>query len=159
MSEPRADDYCVFCHFIERRHPAQILYEDATTFAFLDNTAVTEGHTLVIPKRHAPDIWTVSEDESTAVMRTAHRMARLLRDTLPMDGLTMFQANGPAGWQDVFHLHLHLVPRHHGDHLNRPWKAELAAPATLVRTREKILSKGAQPGDELRGETLTSPDS
>jgi histidine triad (HIT) family protein len=146
------EESCIFCHFVSRRTPAQILFEDETTLAFLDNTAVMEGHTLVIPKRHTPDMWAVTQDEAMAVMRTAHRMAHLLRCAIPMHGMTMFQANGPAGWQDVFHLHLHLVPRLEDDHLSRPWHVDMKDPAILSATREKILASQSTGG-------RTSPDS
>ncbi|WCD89185.1 hypothetical protein KPP03845_105604 [Streptomyces xanthophaeus] len=78
---------------------------------------------------------------------TAHRMAALLDAAFPSDGLTLFQADRPAGWQDVFHLHVHLVPRRESDHLHRPWTAERADPAALARTRRRILAAkgGAAP--------------
>ncbi|QIJ66070.1 HIT domain-containing protein [Streptomyces sp. JB150] len=136
---------CVFCDIVAGRLHSEILFEDERTVAFLDNTAVMEGHTLVIPRRHAADLWTVSEDDAAAVMRTVHRMARLLGDALRPDGLTLFQANRPAGWQDVFHLHVHLVPRRDGDHLHRPWQADVADPAALAATRRRILTAPRPP--------------
>ncbi|MFF0001159.1 HIT family protein [Streptomyces avermitilis] len=130
---------CVFCDIVSSRLHAEILFEDESTVAFLDNTAVMEGHTLVIPKRHAADIWEISQDDAAAVMRTAHTMAALLDRVFAPDGMTLFQANRPAGWQDVFHLHLHLVPRKGSDHLNRPWHVGRADPVILARTRRQIL--------------------
>ncbi|MFK4038404.1 HIT family protein [Nonomuraea wenchangensis] len=117
------------------RAATAVLYEDADTLAFLDITAVTPGHTLVIPKRHAADLWEISPDDAAAVMRTVHRLAARIRDVLNPDGLTLFQANRAAGWQDVFHLHVHLVPRATGDHLHRPWKADPVPLATLEPIR------------------------
>lgn len=136
---------CEFCAIVAGRLHAEILFEDASTVAFLDNTAVMEGHTLVIPKAHATDIWAVSEDDAASVMRTAHRMAALLDGVFAPDGMTLFQANRPAGWQDVFHLHVHLVPRRASDVLHRPWQAERADPAALARTRHRVL--GTTGGD------------
>jgi histidine triad (HIT) family protein len=148
---------CVFCDIVAGRLHSEILFEDERTVAFLDNTAVMEGHTLVIPRRHAADIWTVSEDDAAAVMRTVHRMAGVLRDVLEPDGLTLFQANRPAGWQDVFHLHVHLVPRRDGDPLHRPWQADLADPAALARTRRRILAT-PRPPHPPRPPHRTNPD-
>lgn len=88
---------CDFCEIVAGRLHAEILFEDESTVAFLDNTAVMEGHTLVIPRAHAADIWAVSEDDAASVMRTAHRMAALLDAAFPSDGLTLFQANRPVG--------------------------------------------------------------
>ncbi|MFE9609911.1 HIT family protein [Streptomyces sp. NPDC006012] len=137
---PTAAD-CVFCDIVAGRLHAEILHEDERTVAFLDNTAVMEGHTLVIPKRHAVDIWAISEDDAAAVMRMAHRMAGVLQAALEPHGMTLFQANRPAGWQDVFHLHVHLVPRRNSDHLHRPWVVDRADPAALARTRHRILRR------------------
>ncbi|MEU3405044.1 HIT domain-containing protein [Streptomyces sp. NPDC006670] len=130
---------CEFCDIVSGRLHAEILHEDESTVAFLDNTAVMEGHTLVIPRRHATDIWEITEDDAAAVMRTVHRMAGVLRDVFAPDGMTLFQANRPAGWQDVFHLHVHLVPRREADHLHRPWQATRADAAALAATRRLIL--------------------
>jgi histidine triad (HIT) family protein len=129
---------CVFCDIIARREPAEILYEDDVTLAFLDNTAVMDGHTLVVPKRHAKDLREIDESDAASVMRTAHRMARWINEVFAPDGLTLFQANRDAGWQDVFHLHLHVVPRSADDHLHRPWTAERADPASLAAVRARM---------------------
>ncbi|MBW1598386.1 HIT family protein [Streptomyces sp. JJ38] len=143
MTEPpRAG--CVFCAIVERTQPAPIVFEDELTVAFLDITAVMDGHTLVIPKRHATDLWDVAVEDAVAVMNTAHRMARRIREVLEPDGLTLFQANREAGWQDVFHLHLHVVPRLAGDHLHRPWTAEPVALSELEATRARL---SLLPGD------------
>ncbi|MEZ0075604.1 HIT family protein [Planotetraspora sp. GP83] len=131
-------EVCVFCDIVAGRLGAEILYEDDATVAFLDNTAVMEGHTLVIPKRHAADLWEITEEDAAAVMRTVHRMAGRIREVFDPDGLTLFQANRDAGWQDQFHLHVHLVPREDGDHLCRPWKADKADPRALAATRSRL---------------------
>lgn len=138
MHDPLAG-MCPFCEILVGRLPAEILYQDERTVAFLDNTAVMEGHTLVIPKAHAVDIWDITPDDAAAVMRTAHHMAGWIREVLKPAGLTLFQANRAAGWQDVFHLHLHLVPRAKNDHLNRPWTAIPASDEVLVRTRARFV--------------------
>lgn len=131
---------CAFCAIVQGRQPAAVLFEDDLTVAFLDITAVMEGHTLVIPKRHAADLWEITADDAAAVMRTVHRMARRIREVLSPDGLTLFQANRDAGWQDVFHLHVHLVPRRANDHLHRPWTARPVARTELGKTRTRLLS-------------------
>jgi len=129
---------CPFCCIVAGSLDSAVLYEDETTLAFLDITAVTEGHTLVIPKRHATDLWDITESDAAAVMRTAHRLAARLRDVLAPEGLTLFQANRPAGWQDVFHLHVHVVPRSAADHLQRPWVASPRPLAELEPVRARL---------------------
>lgn len=130
---------CVFCAIVQRQTPAAVVYEDDLTMAFLDITAVTTGHTLVIPKQHSDDLWQIPEADATAVMRTVRRMAHRIRETLNPDGLTLFQANRAAGWQDVFHLHIHLVPRTKDDHLHRPWSATPVPLESLKPTQSRLV--------------------
>ncbi|MFG2197123.1 HIT family protein [Streptomyces sp. NPDC048639] len=145
MSDSLPQGDCVFCAIVQRVQPAAIVYEDDLTVAFLDITAVMDGHTLVIPKRHAADIWQITAEDAAAVMATVHRMAARIHDVLVPDGLTLFQANKGAGWQDVFHLHVHLVPRTAGDHLQRPWKADPMPLEQLATTRDRLtLVRGKQ---------------
>ncbi|MGW1067482.1 HIT family protein [Streptomyces aureus] len=134
------EQVCVFCSIVAKKQPAAIVYEDDHTLAFLDITAVMDGHTLVIPKRHATDIWDITPEDAAAVMRTVHQVAGQIRRVLEPDGLTLFQANRSAGWQDVFHLHVHLVPRTNADHLCRPWTAEPVPLDTLEVTRARLSS-------------------
>jgi histidine triad (HIT) family protein len=128
-------DSCVFCAIVGGTHPAAIVYEDPWTLAFLDITAVMPGHTLVIPKAHATDLWEIRSSDWTSVARTVRRVARRIGEVLRPDGLTVFQASRDAGWQDVFHLHVHVVPRMVGDHLHRPWTASPVPLSTLEETR------------------------
>jgi histidine triad (HIT) family protein len=144
MKRAETESSCAFCDIVAGDAAAEVIYTNATTVAFLDNTAVTTGHTLVIPRTHVADIWDISAADVTAVMATAHRVAHLIRASLNPDGLTLFQANRPAGWQDVFHFHLHVVPRFQDDRLSRPWTAEFADRAELRKTREALLG-GSSP--------------
>jgi histidine triad (HIT) family protein len=113
---------CAFCSVVAGELPARVVAEDATTVAFLDATPAARGHTLVVPRRHVVDVWDADADVLADVARTAHRVAALLRDRLTPDGLTLRQNNGPASGQRVDHLHVHLVPRWHGDgNVGWPW--------------------------------------
>ena len=113
---------CIFCRIIAGNAPAFVVAEDDQTVAFLDRGQATEGHTLVVPRTHATDIWSISEVDASAVMSMAKRVAHLLDERLAPDGLNITQSNRAAGWQDVFHFHVHVIPRwtgdglvHHGD--------------------------------------------
>src|SRR5438067_1746940 len=77
---------CTFCKILEGSLPSWRVYEDEHTVAFLDKRHATRGHTLVVPRRHAADIWALSEAEAQAVMRSVHRVARLLRERLDLRG-------------------------------------------------------------------------
>lgn len=136
---PAAPADCPFCAIVDGRLPAAIVHQDADTLAFLDITAVTPGHTLVIPRRHATDLWEIDEQDALAVMRTVRRVAHRQREVLAPAGLTLFQANRPAGWQDVFHLHVHVVPRAEDDRLSRPWTAR-PVPLTQLEPLRRLLA-------------------
>jgi histidine triad (HIT) family protein len=122
--------------------PSWRVYEDESTLAFLDKAQVTRGHTLVVPREHAEDIWTLSEEEAQAVMRAVHRVARLLREKLGLAGLNITQANGRAAWQDVFHYHVHLIPRYGNDAFRLPWRSTSPSPEQLSEVQEQLRDQG-----------------
>jgi histidine triad (HIT) family protein len=117
------------------------VYEDENSVAFLDKGQVTRGHTLVVPRRHVEDIWALTEDEAHAVMRSVHRVARLLRERLSLLGLNVTQANGKAAWQDVFHYHVHLIPRYGDDGLRPPWHPTSPSQEQLSGVQRQLLQK------------------
>jgi histidine triad (HIT) family protein len=131
-------DGCVFCAIVAGSVAAPVVYEDGATLAFLDHTRVMAGHTVVIPKTHVGDLLEVEPDDWAAVARTVRIVARRIGEVLDPDGLTVFQANREAGWQDVFHLHVHVVPRTDGDHLHRPWQASPVPLHTLEEARARL---------------------
>lgn len=113
---------CAFCDVVAGRLPAHVVVQDAAAVAFLDLSPAARGHTLVVPRVHAEHLWDIAPDDAAAVMRTAHEAAALLRARLRPDGLTLRQNTGEASGQRVPHLHLHLVPRWHGDgSIGWPW--------------------------------------
>jgi histidine triad (HIT) family protein len=132
---------CTFCKLLEGSLPSWRVYEDESTVALLDKGQVTRGHTLVVPRRHAGDIWALSEEEAEAVMRCVHRVARLLRDRLALLGLNVTQANGRAAWQDVFHYHVHLVPRYGDDAFIPPWRSTSPSDDQLLAVHQQILGE------------------
>lgn len=102
---------CVFCDIVTGRAPAEVVYEDEETLAFMDINPVNPGHVLVVPKRHVRDIYALDDETAAAVMRTAIRVARAVKKALAPDGVNLFQTNEPAAFQSVFHFHMHIIPR------------------------------------------------
>lgn len=132
---------CLFCRIVAGAADALIVDEDEHTLAFLDVAPATEGHTLVVPKRHARDLLTIGDEDATAVMRAVRMVARMLDDSLSPDGITLFQANGAVGWQHVFHLHVHVVPRWNDDALTTPWEARRAPLEALAAVARRLRSR------------------
>ena len=108
---------CIFCQIVARRAPAHRVLEDERTLAFMDIAPVAHGHALVIPKAHCDDLLGVEADDLAAVACQSRRLARAIHDVLTPDGIGVYQLNGAAAGQTVFHYHVHLVPRMHGDPL------------------------------------------
>jgi histidine triad (HIT) family protein len=129
---------CLFCRIAAGEERAWKLYEDEHALAILDRFPAVPGHTLVIPRRHAADIWDIRREDAGRLMEAVHDVAALLKERLSPDGMTLFQANRAAGWQTVFHIHVHLVPRHRGDPLTASWQPRRATEAELDATLGRI---------------------
>ena len=130
---------CVVCAIVAGRAPAHRLLEDEHTVSFLSIEPATVGHALVVPRRHADDLWDLGDDEHAQVARAAGRVARLLRVALDPAGVNLVHATGAAAWQTVFHFHTHVVPRYRPDELQPPWRSLRAPDADLAAVRTRIL--------------------
>ena len=108
---PDADPNCLFCKIISGVIPSRRIYEDDQAVAFLDIGAWHPGHSLVIPRRHVPDL--ISGEPSLAVIAPAiDAVARMLVDMLGAGGINLLSSSGAVAGQEVFHLHVHVVPRY-----------------------------------------------
>ncbi len=107
---------CIFCAIVEGRAEASIVLDEPDVLAFMDIRPFTPGHLLVVPKRHAAGLAQLDPDDGAKVFAAGQRIASALRESeLPVDGVNLFLADGVAAGQEVFHVHLHLVPRTAGD--------------------------------------------
>ncbi len=133
---------CIFCRIIAGEIPSHMVYEDDHTLAFLDIHPATRGHTLVIPKQHAADLFSITPKALAATAQTSQAVARILQKGLQVDGVKIMQNNGKAAGQDVFHYHVHVIPRWHGDRAVGSWQpgetdhAALGALAAELRAAE-----------------------
>jgi histidine triad (HIT) family protein len=112
---------CVFCNIVAGQIPSAKVYEDELTLAFMDIGEVSPGHVLVTVKPHVENIYGLNDALAAAVFRTAARVARAVRNAYSPEGVTLYQANGVAAGQTVFHFHLHLVPRYARDGMRLTW--------------------------------------
>ena len=110
---------CVFCDIVAGRQPASVVYEDDLTLAFLDLRQFHPGHTLVIPRQHLPDVRDLDAATGAAVMDTVSRISRAVAAAFQNEGLSLWHSIGPAAFQEVPHLHIHIHPRKLGDELLR----------------------------------------
>jgi histidine triad (HIT) family protein len=101
--------------------PCVKVYEDELVFAFMDAGQVNDGHVIVATKAPHETLLDCTDDEAAALMRAARRIALAVQAAFGPDGITVLQANRPAGWQTVPHLHLHVLPRHASDGVELTW--------------------------------------
>jgi histidine triad (HIT) family protein len=113
----KSEESCIFCKIARKQAPASIIYEDETTMVFLDLRPLTMGHTLVIPKAHYIDIFDIPEKELAAIHTIAKKISFAVKEVTAADGISIFQQNGKAAGQDIFHFHVHVVPRFEGQKL------------------------------------------
>jgi histidine triad (HIT) family protein len=119
--DPSPPGVCIFCKLVAGDIPCAKVFEDAHTIAFMDLGQVNPGHVLVALKRHTPTLLDCTPDEAAALMRTAHLVAHAVKATFNPPGITLLQANGKEGDQTVFHVHMHVVPRHGNDGIALSW--------------------------------------
>lgn len=105
----------IFMKIVRREAPAHIIYEDEKTLAFLSTGPVEQGHTLVIPKKPFRNVFDVDDEYFAAVMETVRRIAPAVRDAVGAKGVHINSNHEPEAGQEVFHLHMHIVPRHNRD--------------------------------------------
>ncbi len=107
---------CVFCDIVRGDAPCSVVYADEVVTAFMDIRPVNSGHLLVVPKVHARSLADIDSGTGGHLFRVGMRMAAALRrSAVPCDGIDLFLADGQAAGQEVFHVHLHVIPRYWGD--------------------------------------------
>ena len=104
--------------------PTRTIDSDERTVAFMDINPATPGHALVVPREHSADLLEVGEEDLTATILAAQRLAKHMKEVLDADGINLINACGSAAWQTVFHFHIHVVPRYEDDPLKLPWVPE-----------------------------------
>ena len=126
-SSLQAREECVFCDIVAGRAGATVVDQNDGAIAFLDltETALSPGHTLVVPRRHCDSV--VESDSASAdqVIQLCRQVATAMRRAGVGTGCNMLSANGPGSDQSVFHWHMHVVPRHEGDGIDT-WPTHIA---------------------------------
>jgi histidine triad (HIT) family protein len=139
-------DECIFCKIANGEVPAAVVYEDEQTMAFMDIGQVNPGHVIVAVKPHIRDIYTLTDEMAAAFFQTAARVARAVKKAMQPEGVTLLQANEEVGVQTVFHLHLHVLPRHPDDGVTLTWPAKNPAVEELDRLAQQVKAAISHPG-------------
>lgn len=141
MSQPSTD--CIFCKIVDDKLPAHKVFENHEIMAFLDIRPINPGHTLVIPKNHVANLEALDSALAGRLFQVAGQIAAALRKSgLRCEGINVWLADGRAAFQEVPHIHIHVIPRYAGDGLRieagkdygqTPPKAELEKQAKQIR--------------------------
>jgi histidine triad (HIT) family protein len=135
-------DACVFCGIARAEVPASTVYRDDTVMAFMDIRPVNTGHVLVVPLKHETSLLELDEGMAARMFTVGTRIASALKACgVRLDGFNLFLADGEVAGQEVFHVHLHVVPRFRGDglgwirpdHDGPPTRSELEDIAQRIR--------------------------
>jgi len=127
----------IFAKILRGELPCHKVYEDDATLAFMDVMPQADGHVLVVPKAASRNLLDADPETFDSLMRTVQKVAAAAKAALAAEGILIKQFNEPAAGQTVFHLHVHILPRHAGVEL-RPHTGKMADPALLARHAEMI---------------------
>lgn len=129
---------CVFCKILSGKLPAHFVYKDNIVVAFLSLEQPNPYKVLIIPRDHVETIYDLNDEHASAIFKAAVKIARGVREASKCEGLNLVQSNGRAGQQDVFHFHLHIVPRFFGDSVVFDWDNTPAPQEKLSQIAQEI---------------------
>ena len=129
---------CVFCKIITGEIPATKVYEDEEFIIFLDIGPVNKGHILVVPKKHYPTLLDMPEEEVGKLYKLVYRAAKAVKEALGADGLNIINNIGSASGQEVFHVHVHVIPRFFDDEMKFGWRKLQYKEGEMQEYAEKI---------------------
>jgi histidine triad (HIT) family protein len=131
------DNGNIFARILRGEIPAHKVHEDAHTLAFMDVMPQSDGHTLVIPKAAAENLFDLAPEALSATILATQRVARAVKKAFDPPGLMIVQLNGAGAGQSVFHIHFHIVPRYAGIDL-RFHAREMADPRMLAEHAARV---------------------
>ena len=128
-SSPDWLEDCDFCSIARGKDQSvEVVCEGETWIAFFPPKPATAGHTLVIPRRHVPDLWSADLTLATDLTEAAIQVGRAIRTAVTPDGLNLITSSGEEAEQTVYHLHLHVVPRYRDDEFGEIWPPKRELP-------------------------------
>ena len=129
---------CVFCKILSGELPGHYVYEDSFVVTFLSLERPNPYKVLVVPRAHVETIYDLSDEQASAIFKATVKIARAVRQASNCEGMNLVQSNGKAGQQDVFHFHLHIVPRFFGDGIVLDWDNKPAQTEALRQLADEI---------------------
>ncbi len=147
-------DECPFCRIINNNTEAQVLFETERCVAFLDINPINLGHALIVSREHFKDFSELPAETLNDIAHALQVVSNAIIESVKPDGFNIFNNNGPAAGQSVFHFHFHVVPRFEGDGLKvKPKLREYASSGQMSEYADRIRAKikvGRQTEQKLR---------
>lgn len=127
----------LFLKIIRGDIPSEKIYEDEKTYAFLDIKPIHPGHTLVVPKNYSRNILDIKDEDWGALMKTVRKLTPIIKEAMGATGVNVYLNNESSAFQEVFHTHVHIIPRHDNDGFH-PWGGGAYSTGEEKEVGEKI---------------------
>ena len=132
------DEHCVFCAIITKDEQASIVFENDFSISFMDRYPLNRGHLLVIPKQHYQYLTDMENNDVAQLFEIVNMLSKHVWKIVNADGLNISQSNGLAASQDIFHVHIHIIPRFINDTDNDSW------PSRKTTTEQELENLASQ---------------
>ena len=132
------DEHCVFCAIITKDEQASIVFENDFSISFMDRYPLNRGHLLVIPKQHYQYLTDMENNDVAQLFEIVNMLSKHVWKIVNADGLNISQSNGLAASQDIFHVHIHVIPRFINDTDNDSW------PSRKITTEQELDNLASQ---------------
>ena len=131
-------DECVFCQILAGELPAPFVFKDDQVVAFLSLEQPNHHKVLIIPRQHVAMIYDLSMEQAAAIFQATVKITQGVKAASGCEGMNLIQSNERAGQQDIFHFHLHIVPRYFGDSIVLDWDNTPAPQEKLAKIAAEI---------------------
>jgi histidine triad (HIT) family protein len=148
-----ANAHCIFCDIMKGAAEVSVCYEDSSAIAFMDVQPVNQAHTLVVPRQHYESFQDLPTDLGMHLFEVAMRLNPVIRKVAGADAMNLIVSSGAAAGQDVYHFHIHLIPRRAGDGFDVP----LPFPGSVMPDRTILDAQAAQILASLRDPMRPTP--
>ena len=135
---------CIFCKIINGEIPAFKIYEDEYVLCFLDISQASEGHTLIVPKKHFENLFDVDQETLNHMAQAVKIVTNLLKEKLGVTDVNLLNTSGTNAGQTVMHLHFHIIPRKEGDNINFSFQENEPNFDKLSQTQKKLVENKLQ---------------
>lgn len=132
---------CIFCQISNGLDSASFVYEDEQIFGILSLDQPNPYKVLIIPRSHVESVYDLSEKQAADIFRATVKVSRAIREASNCEGLNLVQSNGRVAGQDVFHFHMHLIPRFENDDIVLKWRAKRKDRNELNQMAKEIILK------------------